>query len=114
MSFTLDTSHFEMSPINTVAYEKRRAMLLMRDTSHSPIGPYRLLGQSPFGDNFRHASTVRLSSGFDSGENAGVGRGGVGQGGLGQGEAVGLISKFCDSHNESASKCLLYQEGFGF
>ena len=73
-------------------------MLLMLDTSHSPIGPCRLLGQSPFGDNFRHASTVLLSSGLDCGENAGAGRGGVG---WGRGEQAGPSSKVWDSCNES-------------
>ena len=76
MSFTLDTSHFETSLVNTVAYEKRRAVLSILDTSHSQIGPCGPLGQSPFGDNFRQASTALLSSPLDCGENAGVGRGG--------------------------------------
>ena len=58
----------------------------MRDTSHSPIVPCGPLEQSPFGDNFRHALTALLSSGLDSGENAGVGWGG--------GETLGLSSKF--------------------
>ena len=50
-------------------------MLPMLDTSHSPIGPCRPLGQSPFGDNFRHASTAFLSSDFDCGEKTALGRG---------------------------------------
>ena len=41
-----------------------------------PSGP---VVQSPFGDNV-HASTARLSSRLDSGENAGVGWGGGGSG----------------------------------
>ena len=91
MSFTLDTSHFETSPINTAVSEKRRAMFLMLDTSHSPIGTCEPLGHSHFGDKFRHVSTAFLSSGLDCGENAGVGRG---WGSWGRGEAVGLSSKF--------------------
>ena len=74
-------------------------MLLMLATSLSPIGPCGTLGQFPFGDNFRHASTALLISTLDCGENAGVVWGGVG---WGRGEAVGLRSKYWDSHNDSA------------
>ena len=62
-------------------------MVLMLDTSHSPIGPCRPFGQSPSGDNFTHASKALLSSGLDCGENAGCGWDRVG---LGKGETAGL------------------------
>ena len=68
----------------------------MLDKSHSPIGPYGPLGQSPSGDNFRHASAALLSACLDCGKNAGVGRDGVGC----RGEAVGLSSKFWDSYKK--------------
>ena len=57
-----------------------------------------MLGQSPFGDNFRHATTAVLSSGVDCGEKAGMGRGGVR---WDRGETGGLSSKFWDSYNQS-------------
>ena len=72
----------------------------MLDTSHSQIGPCGWLGQSPFGDNFRHATTAVLSSGVDCGEKAGMGRGGVR---WDRGETGGLSSKFWDSYNQSRS-----------
>ena len=75
MSVTLDTSHFERSPINKVAKENSRCILTMLDTSYSMIGPYGQLNKSPSGDNFRHASTALLSSVLDCGDNAGVGWG---------------------------------------
>ena len=58
-------------------------MSVTLDTSHSAIGPCGLSGQSPSGDNFRHASTALLSSLPVCGENAGGAGGG----------AVGLSSK---------------------
>ena len=59
----------------------------MLDTSHSSIGPCGPLGQSPFRDNLRHASTALLSSDLDCGENAGMEL-------AGRGETVGLILNF--------------------
>ena len=112
MSFTLYTSHFETSSINAVARAKRRVMVLMLDTSHSPISPCGPLRQSPFGNNSRHVSTARLSSGLECGENAGWD--GVVRSGLGQGETVGLCSEFWHSYNESTSRFTLYEAGFGF
>ena len=44
-------------------------MSVMRDMSHDPIAPYVLSEQSPFGESFRHASTVLLSCSLDAGEN---------------------------------------------
>ena len=60
-------------------------MLLMLDTSHSPIALYGPVGHSPVGDSLRHASTARFSSALDCGENAAVGQGGVGVGWEGRG-----------------------------
>ena len=80
-------------------------MLVMFDTPHSPIGPCGSLGQSPLGDNFRHASTALLSSGLDCGENAGMGRSGVGQ---------GRNSSGWDSCTEKITiKSTLYESRFG-
>ena len=39
MSVILDTSHFEISPLNDAALENKRLVSVTRDTSHSPIGP---------------------------------------------------------------------------
>ena len=49
-------------------------MSVMRDTSHSAIGPSGPLEQSPFGDTWRHVSTALLSSALECGENARNGR----------------------------------------
>merc|ERR1712048_1476351 len=68
ISFTLDTSHFEISPWNDDAPRKRSLMSDTLDTSHSPIGPCGPLAQSPSGDNSRQASTAGWSSAFDRGE----------------------------------------------
>ena len=78
----------------------------MYDTSHSPIGPCGPLGQLPFGDNFRHASTALLRSGLDCGENAGAGVG------WGRDDTVGLSSKFWGSDSESTSMFILHEAGF--
>ena len=87
-------------------------MVLMPDTSHSPISPCGPFRQSPFGNNSRHESTARLSSGLDCGENAGWD--GVVRSGSGQGGTVGLSSKFWHSYNESTSRFILYEAGFVF
>jgi len=55
----------EMSPLKELASSNILSILVAPDTSHSPIGP-GALGQSPFGDNFRHSITVRLSSDLDA------------------------------------------------
>merc|ERR1719182_1365157 len=65
MVATLDTSHFEMSPLKALAPSNILSMSVTLDTSHSPIGPCGPLEQSPFGDNFRHASISSLSSVLD-------------------------------------------------
>ena len=69
-------------------------MSVIRDTSHSPIGPFGPL--TPFRDNFRNTLTVFLSSCLDRGENAGVS--------WSKGETAGLSSKFWQSYNESTSR----------
>ena len=60
-------------------------MPLMLETSHSPIGPSKPSRQSPFVDDFRHASTALLSLCLDCGENAVVEWDGAGSSTLGQG-----------------------------
>ena len=67
---TLDTCHFEMSLLNNFAPSKISVMSCTRDTSHSPIGPYGPVEQSPFGDTSRHERTARSTSSLDWGENA--------------------------------------------
>ena len=67
---TFDTSHiFEMSPLKELASLNILCMSVTLDTSHFPIGPCRLLGQSPFGDNFRHKKMARLSGALDGRAN---------------------------------------------
>merc|ERR1712159_811343 len=61
-----------MSPLNNFALRNISLISVTRNTSHSPIGPCGPLGQSPFGQSFRCASTARLSSALDRGENTGV------------------------------------------
>ena len=75
MSLALDTSHFDRSLSKNLARANMRLMSVTRDTSQVPIGPCGLLRHWPFGDNFRHASTALLSCTLDRGENAGVGLG---------------------------------------
>ena len=66
MFVTLDTFHFERSPLNELRSENISDMEDTPDTSHSAIGPCGLLEQSFFGDNLRHASTALLSSALDT------------------------------------------------
>ena len=69
MSFTLDTSHFEISPLKVVARMNMLLISFTRDTSQSPIGPCRLLAHSiSFGDS-RQVATAPLSSCLSCGEN---------------------------------------------
>ena len=95
MSFTFDTSHFEMSPLNTfvlanvedisatlntshfkmpllndVARTNIQRISVTRETSQSPVSPCGPSEQSPFGDNFRYSSAALLSSALVCGENA--------------------------------------------
>ena len=48
---TLDTSHFEMSPLNNVAPLNIRVMSIKSDTSHVAIVPCEPFEQSPFADS---------------------------------------------------------------
>ena len=66
---TLETSHLEMSPLNDFANPKMLFMSVMRDTSHSPIGPCEPLEQPPCGDSVRHEATACSSCALDRGEN---------------------------------------------
>ena len=68
MVLTFDTSHLEMSPLNALALENMNIVLVMRDTSHSAIGPCTSWEQSPPGDSLMHASTAVWSSFRDCGE----------------------------------------------
>ena len=65
MVFTLDTSHFEMSPLNE-GYHARwnvDCMLVTAETFQDPIGPCGPLEQSLV--SFRHSAMAALSSAFD-------------------------------------------------
>ena len=73
MDSTLDTSHFDRSPLNKFLPANIRIMSNTRDTSQSAIAPFGPLEQSPFGDNWRHVSTALSSVNLDCGENAEVG-----------------------------------------
>ena len=48
-------------------------MSVMRDMSHSPIGPCGPLRQSLFGDRFTHSKRALLNSALSCGENTEVG-----------------------------------------
>ena len=72
VSFTLDTSHFEMSPLNDVAPLNISNMSLTAETFQFPIGPCGPLVQSPTGDCLRHAATAATNSGLSRGLNNGV------------------------------------------
>ena len=69
MSFTLDKSHFDISPWNEFTPMKMSLMSVILDTSHSPIDPCVSLEQFNSGDNFRQVVTALLSSTLDCGEN---------------------------------------------
>ena len=58
MSVTLDTSHFEMPLLNSVAFSNIWVISVTLDTSHFPIGPCAPLTQSPTGDISKHATTA--------------------------------------------------------
>ena len=76
ISITLDTSHFERSPLNDFASVNNWEISVTVATSHSAIGPCGPLVQSLFEIHevdFRHASTALLSSVLDCGESAEVG-----------------------------------------
>ena len=71
MLVTLDTSHFEMSPLKVRLESKIVVISVTDDTSQFPIGPCGLLEQSPGGDCLRHAPMALLSCTLDCGTNAG-------------------------------------------
>ena len=75
ISFTFDTSHFEMSALKDLALVNSAVMSVTRDMSHSPIGLCGPFDQSPFGDSLRYVSTAFLSTTWDCGENAVTGKG---------------------------------------
>ena len=62
MSVTLDTSHFEILPLNEVAPRNRELMSVTSDTSHSAIEPCGPLAQSPTADILKHSSSKSLRS----------------------------------------------------
>ena len=70
MSVTLETSHLDVSSLKSIASANMPLISITRDTSHSVIGPSGSFGQSPFADDFRHAVTAPSSSALD--ENAEV------------------------------------------
>ena len=73
VSVALDTSHFEMSALNPLEFKNIPLMSVTRDTSHSPMGPCGPVEQSPFEDSLKHSSTALWSSVVVCGANAGVG-----------------------------------------
>ena len=66
MLVTLDTSHFEMSPLNDFAEANMSNMSATPETSHDPIGPCEPLEQSE-SPPFRHALMAVWSCAFDFG-----------------------------------------------
>ena len=67
---TLDTSHFEMLPLNAaLALLNVKDMSVTVDTSQSPIGGYGPLAQSPTGDIFQHLKTAVFNSALLRGLN---------------------------------------------
>ena len=63
MSVTLDTSHFEMSPLNENARWNVDCMLVTAETFQDPIGPCGPLEQSL--DSCRHSLMAARSCAFD-------------------------------------------------
>ena len=74
MSVTLDTSHLEMSPLNSLApgtgldFEStnNQLMSVTAETSHDAIGPYRPWEQS-VGESLRHLAMASSRSSLDCG-----------------------------------------------
>ena len=60
MSFALDTSHFEISPLNKVLKENMWLMSITPEVSHCPIDPCGPLEQSPSMSISRHELTAPL------------------------------------------------------
>ena len=71
MVVTLDTSHFERSPLNDDV-ENNKVISVTAETSQDPIGPCGPLEQS-VGDRFRHSTMAALSCALDFGAHTVVG-----------------------------------------
>ena len=76
MSVTLDTSHFERSPVNlpaagTKSVWNNRLISVKADTSQDPIGPCGPL--EPVADSVRHSTIAAWSSALDLGAHSVVG-----------------------------------------
>ena len=69
MSVTCPTFHVDRSWLNDLASENIEFKLVTWDTSHSPIGPYGPVEQSPTGDSLKHASAAALRSSLSCGKN---------------------------------------------
>ena len=69
MSMTLETFHFDTSPLNDVAPMKMELISVNLDTSHSSIAPCTPSEQSGIRDDLIHLSTAFLSCALDCGEN---------------------------------------------
>ena len=65
MVVTLDTSHLEISPVNLFAPYNNQLMSIKAETSQDPIGPCGPLEQSE--ESRRHSLMAALSSAFDFG-----------------------------------------------
>ena len=70
MSVTLETSHFEISPLNLSASENNCRVLGTLDTSQDPIGPCKLLEQSV--DTLVHSITAVWSCALSFGANPAI------------------------------------------
>ena len=83
MSVTLDTSHFDMSPLNVFelvtgfCFESKsnQLMSVTAETCHDLVGPCGPLEQSL--DSFRHSTMAAWSSAFEFGAHPSVGANGV-------------------------------------
>ena len=64
MLVTDETSHADKPELNNVAPENMRCMLVMADTFHDEIGPFKSSLQSPTGEIFTHSTmaVLRVSS----------------------------------------------------
>ena len=71
MLVTLDTSQFEMSPLNDFALSNNALISFTFDVTQDPIGPCAPLEQAA-SDAFRHAAMAALSSTFDFGAQSAV------------------------------------------
>ena len=95
MLVTLDTSHFDRSPLKEVAPRNISSISVTLDTSHDPIGPVGPCAQLPTGELSMHASTAFLRCHPDFGVNAATE---VGPTGIGPGVSVRDCSKHDKEH----------------